>query len=88
MIPRLRLSDLYNLSESERDKKIQDFLNAPKPTKEEAIQFLDEKIFLLEKKHNLTSQEMQKDFNLGKIQETHDICKWLIWLHARKKLDE
>ena len=88
-LPRLRLSELHGLSPAERDEKIEEFIKAGKQiTNEQALEELTQKLDRLEEIYEITSNEMKSQLRQGFLQETQEICYWLMLLKLREKLLE
>lgn len=87
-LPCLRLSELHGLSPEERDEKIEEFIRAGKITNEQALDDLNQKLDRLEENYEITSNEMKNQLRQGFLQETQEICYWLMLLKLREKLLE
>lgn len=88
-LPSLRLSELHGLSPEERERKIEEFVEAGKQiTNEQALEDLTQKLERFEELYEITSSEMKNQLQQGLLQETHEICCWLMLLKVRDKLLE
>ena len=85
-VPTLKMKDLQGLSEKQKRRKIREFLLAPRPTKEEALENVNPQIKALEEKFQITSNEMEYLLKTENIKEDHDICKWLMLIILRNRI--
>ena len=87
----IKLSELAAMTEAERKQCLSEFIQAAvNPTPEqlaEQKQELDLAIQHFEIRHGMTSEEMRQALRDGKIQESSDICSWLIRLKIRDRFN-
>ncbi len=81
----MKLSDLSKMSEAERKTALDDLVEQSRqPADPEMIQDYKNRIAAYEEKFEITSEQMKKKLSLGEIQETWEICKWLLDLQMMK----
>jgi uncharacterized protein YdcH (DUF465 family) len=83
----LKLSELTSMTSAKRSKRIEKFLEAafvPSAVQiREQDNELDERIKVFEHKHQMSSWEMCDRLNNGQLDESDDICSWLMLLEVR-----
>lgn len=84
----LKLSDLYDLSPEEKNKKIQEFCNSP-PSKrsDESISHIKQVLAEYEVRYKMSSQEMLDKLNSNSLQITTEIDEWLFWFHLYSRVN-
>lgn len=76
---KIKLSDLAQMSQDEKDAALSALTDAAKaPTTEQQISDYKAKIAVYEQKYELTSDEMRSKLSRGEIDETLEICHWLM----------
>lgn len=87
----INLSELATMTESERMQRVSSlFQAAVNPTPEqiaEQKQELDLAIQHFEIRYGMTSDEMKQALRDGRIQESSDICSWLIKLKIQERFN-
>ncbi len=76
---RLLLSDLAKMSKQARDKALGELVRAAK-TNEGGSPEIRNRIRAFEIRYEMTSAEMRRRFADGRISDTADISRWLLYL--------
>ena len=84
---KLRFNSLENKSEEEIGKVLDDFCKPLTIEEEqESLELLNSEILEFERKYNVKSEDLKAALENKKIQETADICSWLIAIDCRNKV--
>lgn len=80
---RVRLSELAKMPEAERNETLRKLVEeARKPWGPEQEARHQARLRVYEDAHGMTTEEMRRKLAAGEIQETGEICSWLIFAKA------
>jgi hypothetical protein len=89
---RIKLAEFSSLPTHETKQRVDDLVRgsvSPSPELlEEQRKNLDDQIRLMEEQHGLSSEKMRHALKNGAIQETADICRWLMLLEIRDDFEK
>lgn len=81
-------ADLRNMTEEERDAAWAKLIElARRPVTPERLKEIDDELAVYEQKYGMTSAEMRHKVSWGEMEETSDICDWLMLLRRRELLE-
>lgn len=84
----IKLSDLANMSEDEKQQALHKLFN-PTPDELKIQQdLLTQEIIEYENKYSMTSESMKFLIRSGQLRETEDHCRWLIVLKILERFKE
>lgn len=85
---KLRLSELEKLSPEKRQVRVRQLAEATQRPVNGEVKDLDREIRAFEARHGMDSDALRKGLTNGEIEETDDICQWLMRLTLRDRLVE
>lgn len=85
---KLRLSELEKLTPEKRQARVRQLAEATQRPVNGEVKDLDREIAAFEARHGMNSETLRKRLADGEIEETNDICQWLMRLTLRDRLVE
>lgn len=86
MIKTFRLSDLAQLSATERDAAVRDIARSAVARPNGEMEAVQARIRAFERQYEMSSATMEARLAAGALQETADVASWLIALDAQRRM--
>ena len=88
----IKLSELSSMTQTEKQERFNDLIQAAmNPSQdqfEEQRNELDSQIRSLESRYKMTSREMKQQLMAGQINESAELCHWLMLLSLRGRFEQ
>jgi len=82
------MSEFRHMSEEQRAEAVSNLVHGASESANGQAEQLDTQIEAYEHKYNLTSEDLLEMLASGELQETADICSWLMLLHIREPVGD
>lgn len=79
-------SELRKLKGARRRKALDKLAKGTRKAPNGEVRDASEVIAVYEKSHGMTSDEMRRRLEAGELEETWEICQWLLQLRRREEL--
>ena len=86
MLKTLRLTELSNLSTTEREAAVRDLARSALARPNGEMGAVESQIRAFERRYEMPSATMEARLASGALQETADIASWLIALDAQRRM--
>lgn len=84
----LRLADLEKLSSEKRQDRLRQLAQASRRPVNGEVKALDAEIRAYEQRFGMDSETLKQRLSEGTVEETDDVCMWLMRLKLRDRLVE
>lgn len=82
----VRLADLAALPASEREAKLRELSSATRRLPNGELASLQAEVRAYEQRHGIDSETLRREVNAGTLQETWEVCRWLMVLGELERL--
>jgi hypothetical protein len=81
------IAELKTMSAREQERRVSELIRAARSAPNGEIEELDREIRAYEQRYGLDSASLEREVAGGHRQETEDICRWLMLLRIRERLE-